>query len=113
MFIFTTASNSRGHERAMNRNPAINHKWQRSCATLALVMGLCLAKTVWAESGILVVNVQDVHGHPVRGVEIGAEGDGGSAVTDDHGKARIRLAAQNKQKDWVSLQILKSPPGKN
>jgi tetratricopeptide (TPR) repeat protein len=74
----------------------------------------CLsAGTLWAEAGILVVNVQDVHKHPVRGVQIGVEGDGGSAITDDHGKARIPLAAQNKQKDWVSLQILKSPPGKD
>ena len=97
----------------MNRNPAIDERWQRCCIALALVMGLCLASAVWAESGILVVNVQDVNKHPVGGVEIGVEGDGGSAVTDDHGKARIRLAAQNKQKDWVSLQILKSPSGKD
>ena len=68
---------------------------------------------LWAEAGILVVNVQDVSKHPVSGLEIGVEGDGGSAVTNDHGKARIRLAAQNKQKDWVSLQVLKSPPGKD
>ena len=61
----------------------------------------------------MAVNVQDVHKHPVAGLEIGVEGDGGSAVTDDHGKARIRLAVQNKQKDWVSLQILKSPRGKD
>jgi tetratricopeptide (TPR) repeat protein len=97
----------------MNRNSAIDEKWQLCCAALALVVGLCLANVVWAESGILVVNVQDVHKHPVVGVEIGVEGDGGSAVTDDHGKARISLAAQNKQRDWVSLQILKSPSGKN
>jgi hypothetical protein len=97
----------------MNGTPAIDEKWQRCCAALALVMGLCLASAVWAESGILVVNKQDVHKHPVGGVQIGVEGDGGSAVTNDHGKARIRLAAQNKQKDWVSLQILKSPPGKD
>src|SRR5258708_6353938 len=97
----------------MNGAPAIDENWQRCCAALALGMGLCLASAVWADSGFLVVNVQDVHKHPVDGVQIGVEGDGGSAVTDDHGKARIRLAAQNKQKDWVSLQILKSPPGKD
>jgi tetratricopeptide (TPR) repeat protein len=75
---------------------------------------VCLSNgLLWAETGILVVNVQDVHKHPIFGVQIGVEGNGGSAVTDDHGKARIRLAAQNKQKDWVSLQILKSPPGKD
>jgi hypothetical protein len=68
---------------------------------------------LWAETGVLVVNVQDEHRQPIFGVQIGVEGDGGSAVTDDHGKARIRLAPQNKQKDWVSLEILKSPPGKD
>ena len=97
----------------MNRNPVNDEKWQRFCAALALVVGLCLANAVWAESGILVVNVQDVHMRSVGGVEIGVEGDGGSGVTDDHGKARIRLAAQNKQKDWVTLQIMKSPPGRD
>ena len=60
-----------------------------------------------------MVDVQDEHRQPIFGVQIGVEGDGGSAVTDDHGKARIHLSPQNKQKDWVSLEILKSPPGKD
>ncbi len=41
------------------------------------------------------------------------EGNGGSSVTGDDGKARISLAKQTKEKSWVSLQILKSPPGKD
>jgi tetratricopeptide (TPR) repeat protein len=111
--VFAFAAGLSGHETTMKRSPSIDENWRRSCAVLALVMGLCLANELWAESGFLVVTVEDVHKHPVGGVEIGVEGDGGSAVTDDHGKARIRLAAQNKPKDWISLQILKSPPGKD
>jgi len=84
----------------------------------SLICAVCLCRCLsagilWMEAGILVVNVQDVRKHPVSGVQIGVEGDGGSAVTDDHGKARIRLAPQNKEKDWVSLQIVKSPLGKD
>ena len=84
----------------------------------SLICAVCFCRCLsagilWMEAGILVVNVQDVRKHPVSGVQIGVEGDGGSAVTDDHGKARIRLAPQNKEKDWVSLQIVKSPLGKD
>ena len=36
---------------------------------------VCCANTIlWAEAGILVVNVRDVHKHPVVGLEIGVEG---------------------------------------
>jgi tetratricopeptide (TPR) repeat protein len=86
--------------------------WLNIVSTVCL--WVCLSNgLLWAETGVLVVNVQDEHRQPIFGVQIGVEGDGGSAVTDDHGKARIRLAPQNKQKDWVSLEILKSPPGKD
>jgi tetratricopeptide (TPR) repeat protein len=68
---------------------------------------------VWAESGVLVVHVEDVQRHPISGVQIGTEGDGGSAIRGDDGKARILLAKQTKQGSWVSLQILRSPPGKD
>jgi hypothetical protein len=64
-----------------------------------------------AESGILVVHVKDVQRHPISGVQIGVEGDGGLAITGDDGKARITLAKNTKEKSWVSLQIVKSPPG--
>src|SRR5208283_1626342 len=68
---------------------------------------------VWAESGYLVVHVEDVQRHPIGGVQIGTAGDGGSAFTGDDGKARIPLAKETKEKSWVSLQILKSPPHKD
>jgi tetratricopeptide (TPR) repeat protein len=79
----------------------------------ALLLGafLCAASdVVWAESGVLVVHVEDVHGHPISGVQITTKGDGGSPITDDKGTARITLAKDTKEKSWVSLQIVKSPP---
>lgn len=66
-----------------------------------------------AESGILVVHVKDVQEHPIAGIQVGVTGDGGSATTGDDGKARIPLAKQTKENDWVSLQIVKSPPGED
>ena len=75
---------------------------------------LCTASgLLWAESGVLVVHVEDVQRHPISDVQIGVEGDGGSAFTGDDGKGRIPLAQQTKEKNWVSLQILKSPPHKD
>ena len=60
-----------------------------------------------AERGILVLNVQDTQGTPIAGVEIGAKGDGGSAVTGKDGKARVPLAAGTKEKSHVDLQIIR------
>jgi hypothetical protein len=75
---------------------------------------ICAANaTLWAETGVLVVHVKDVQRHPISGIQIGVEGDGGSAFTGDDGKARIALAKDTKGKSWVSLQIMKSPPGKD
>ncbi len=94
-------------------NPSSIRRWERWLAVLALCTGVCGADMpLWAETGILVVNVQDVHRHPVAGLKIGVGGDGGSDITDDNGKARIRIAAENKPSDWVTLQILRSPPGR-
>ena len=66
-----------------------------------------------AETGILVLHVMDVRRHPVTGLKIGVEGDGGSGITGPDGKVRIRLAPGTTEKKWVSLQIVKSPPGKD
>jgi len=54
-----------------------------------------------------------VRRHPVANLKIGVEGDGGSAITGEDGRARIRLANQTREKSSVSLQIVKSPPGKD
>jgi tetratricopeptide (TPR) repeat protein len=79
-----------------------------------LFWGICLPGSIaLAETGYLVVHVEDVHGHPVRGVQVGVKGDGGSGTSDPHGTVRIRLAPQTQVKDWVTLQVLHSPPGKD
>jgi tetratricopeptide (TPR) repeat protein len=72
-----------------------------------------ITRILWAEAGVLVVEVEDVHNRPVSGVRIGVKGDGGSAISDDDGKARIRLAKDTKEESWVILQIRDSPPGKD
>src|ERR1039457_3764421 len=84
-------------------------------ALLALLLvGICLPGSVAsAETGFLLVHVEDVHGHPVRGVQIGVKGDGGSDTSDAHGTVGIHLAPQTQVKDWVTLQVLHSPPGKD
>ncbi len=87
---------------------------RRNPLLLILLVSLCLARSMaWAESGFLVLHVKDVQQHPVANLQIGVEGDGGSDTTDAKGKARIRLAPQSAAKSWVSLQIEKSPAGKD
>jgi tetratricopeptide (TPR) repeat protein len=86
---------------------------RRHCR-IYLALLLCTANApAWAETGTLVVHVKDVQERPVAGIQIGVTGDGGSDTTGDDGKARIPLAKQTKENDWVRLQILKSPPGKD
>jgi hypothetical protein len=82
---------------------------------LVFMMVACswLVGAARAEDGVLVVHVKDIQKHPIAGLEIGVEGDGGSSITGDDGKARIRLAKQTREGTSVSLQILKSPPGKD
>src|SRR5271167_3357155 len=91
------------------------HRPLRNALLLIIILAsLCLAcPAAWAETGILVLHVKDVQQHPVAGLQIGVEGDGGSGTTDPKGKARIKLAPQTTVKGWVSLQIERSPPGKD
>src|SRR5271165_4429259 len=87
---------------------------RRNALLLIIIASLCLAcQIARAETGILVLHVKDVQQHPVAGLQIGVEGDGGSGTTDPKGKARIKLAPQTTVKGWVSLQIERSPPGKD
>lgn len=58
-----------------------------------------------------MLQVSDTQGRPIRKLHIGIKGDAGSAVTDDAGKARIKLAKDTKPNSLVFLQILTSPPG--
>ena len=62
-----------------------------------------------AERGHVVVVVQDAQGLPVRGVEIKAEGLGGSGLTGDDGAAKLSVGNGAKEGDWISLIILHSP----
>src|SRR5271166_4210420 len=86
----------------------------RNALLLIILASQCLACPIaWAETGILVVHVEDVQGHPVVGLEIGLKGDGGSAITDRKGQARVPLAPQTKENSSVSLQIVKPPAGQD
>jgi len=79
-----------------------------------LLLGLLLCATsrvVWAESGMLVVHVKDVQQRPIGGLQIGVEGDGGSSITEDDGKARIPLAKQNQRKELGVLADFEVPTG--
>src|ERR1039458_7570090 len=80
-----------------------------------LLLATCLPGPIaLAETGFLVVHVEDVQRRPVIGVQVAVEGEGGSpAFTQDRGTARIALAKDTKSNAWVSLQILKSPVGKD
>jgi tetratricopeptide (TPR) repeat protein len=85
-------------------------------ALLALFfLATCLPGSIAsAETGILVVHVEDVQRRPIVGLQIALEGEGGSpAFTQDRGTARVGLAKDTKSNTWVSLQILKSPVGKD
>ncbi|MGI8962583.1 MAG: hypothetical protein ACR2IV_23065 [Bryobacteraceae bacterium] len=59
------------------------------------------------------MQVEDAQRHPIRGVEIGIEGAGGSNLTGDDGKALLPLNKETAENDWVSLQILHSPAGRD
>jgi tetratricopeptide (TPR) repeat protein len=69
----------------------------------------CLAAlaaiTAQAETGILWVKVLNLKNTPVRKVSVGTEGPGSSALTDDRGLARIRLAPQTRPGTWVTLEV--------
>src|SRR5262250_1337333 len=69
----------------------------------------CLAAlfaiTAQAETGILWVKVLNLKNTPIRKISVGAEGPGSSALTDDRGLARIRLAPQIRPGTWVTLEV--------
>jgi tetratricopeptide (TPR) repeat protein len=66
-----------------------------------------------AERGFVLMQVQDTRHHPVRGVEIGVEGNGSSQLTGDDGKARLAVGAAAKEGDWLTLMIARSPAGQD
>ena len=72
-------------------------------------LSLLLALSTHAEQGFLVVHAKNPSERPLANVRIGAEGDGGDALTDTNGKARIKLAPQTRASGRVTLTILKAP----
>jgi tetratricopeptide (TPR) repeat protein len=74
---------------------------------------LVVPMLAWGDAGVLQVLVQDAQKHPVKGVEIGLEGSGGSRTTGDDGKVLLPLPKDTNENDWVSLQIVRSPAGKD
>jgi hypothetical protein len=87
----------------------------RNALLLIILVSLCLAcSLVWAEEGVLVVEVTDVQSHPVPGLRIGVEGSNSTpGITDRNGKTRIRLAPGTKPGSLVSLAIMNSPGGED
>ena len=85
----------------------------RDALLLIILASLCLACSLaWAEEGMLVVIVTDTQSHPVPGLRIGVKGNSESPqITDQNGKARMRLAPGTRPSTSVSLQIVKSPSG--
>ena len=80
---------------------------------IAATILLLAVSPALAESGYLTVQVQDTQRRPVRGVDIGVEGLGGSHLSGDDGKAQLALAKSAAPNDWITLQILHSPPSKD
>jgi hypothetical protein len=82
-------------------------------AELLLLCFCMFAQLCAAETGKIVVQVQDVHHLPVKGVGIGIDGIGGSGVTGDDGKVVLALGNDAKEGELISLAVLHSPPGKD
>jgi len=79
---------------------------------IAVIALLIAAIPCLAESGYVNVQVEDAHQHPVRLVEIGIE-KGASKLTKDDGEAQLPLAQTIKADDWITFQLVHSPPGQN
>ena len=87
--------------------------FRRLIPTLCLSLAIFAGLPCQAERGYVLVKIEDTANHPVRGVEIGIEGAGGSKITDDQGKARLPLGGSTKENDWLPLVILHSPAGRD
>lgn len=60
---------------------------------IACLTGISTTMPCLAEHGFVVVLVQDTQHRPVRRVEIGIEGIGGSKLTGDDGKAQLAVGS--------------------
>jgi len=64
-----------------------------------------------AETGKMVVVVQNVHHQAVKGIEVGIAGNGGSGITGADGKIVLALGQTTREGEWVPLTIIHSPAG--
>jgi len=81
-----------------------------------LRLALCIfafVRACHAERGYLVIQVADIHNQPVAGIELATKGSSESGTTDRFGRTRIKLDSQIKVNDWVAMQIVRSPKGKD
>jgi tetratricopeptide (TPR) repeat protein len=79
----------------------------------ALIAAILATAPAFAETGYITVQVQDAQRRPIRAIDIGVEGIGGSRLSGDDGKAQLTLAKSTAPNDWITLQILHSPAGKD
>jgi tetratricopeptide (TPR) repeat protein len=77
---------------------------------LLLLTGCLFPRLSLAETGKILVQVQDKNHRPVKGAEIAIDGIGGSGVTGDDGKTALALGKDTKEGEWVSFTLLHSPP---
>ena len=82
-------------------------------ALLYFLCGALFTTAGWAEKGYVVIHVSDIHERPIAGVELATDGASESGITDRFGRARIKLSPQVKANDWLALQIVRSPAGKD
>ena len=94
---------------ALSRFPHAN---RAAIIALCLCLVLTSPRKLQAQLPSLLLQVEDVQRRPVRGLEIGIEGPGGSALTGDDGKALVALPKGVTEAGWVSLEIIRSPKGK-
>jgi tetratricopeptide (TPR) repeat protein len=89
----------------------VEHLFRKS---LRFVVGFVVFATACqAEKSYLVVQVADLHGQPITGLELATKGSSESGTTDRLGRTRIKLDSQIKVNDWVAMQIVRSPKGKD
>src|SRR5262249_52970761 len=78
-------------EKMMVVHPLPSCRGNSICRYVLLLISIISlsAQLTWGDVGILQILVQDSQRHPVRGIEIGISGIGGSQTTGDDGKALL------------------------
>ena len=73
------------------------------------ILLLAVISPLLAEQGVLVLQVKDIHGQAILGLQLRAEGGSVSAPTDVAGVARILLSTQTKPGARLALQLVRPP----